>query len=291
MHLRDTSRGGPGGAMAEQEHYDLSEMREWLKRRSETLTPGEVAWCCDNTLRRYLVARKGVAAAAIAMLDASLVWRRGQVAPPLCCSLCDDTFASHCFWCVGLCKDRSVAVYGNPPRARNTDVPATMKHVMSFLEHAYNVAEGEGGVAEAGAAKWTWLVDFNGFGFTHAMQARIGISFAEAFGSHFPERLARLVLINPPTVFSLLLHAIQPFADARTLSKVRTVTGTPAEVSAALVGMGLFDTGHETLEWLHKTLSMPASPGNLPPFPSTAWRYNPHAESWTGWQGREEGRE
>jgi hypothetical protein len=157
-----------------------------------------------------------------------------------------------------------------------------LKHVQHHLEHAYRTAELQG-LAQPGEAKWTWLVDFNGFGFTHAMQARLGISFATLFAHHHPERLQRLVLINTPTIFSMLLTAIQPFADARTLSKVVSLRGNPSEIAAQLVQMGVYADDSKGLQWLEQTLGMQAVPGNLPPFPTEAEAYIPHGPGWKGW--------
>ncbi len=58
------------------------------------------------------------------------------------------------------------------------------------------------------------------------MQGRIGIQFALTLANHYPERLGRLILLNPPRVFDLLLAACKPFVSARTMDKViRCVCG------------------------------------------------------------------
>lgn len=213
------------------------------------------------------------------MLANTLDWQRKALEEPLCCEICDSDPTSHCFWPVGPCKDSSVGIFGNPPRASQTAVEPTVKHVQHYLEHAYRTAE-RSGLAAAGEAKWTWLVDFNGFGLTHAMQGRLGISFAQLFSQHHPERLQRLILFNPPTVFSMLLTAIQPFADARTLSKVVTLRGSPSEIEAQLVAMGVFQPEAPALQWITQTLGMKATPGNMPPLPEGAHEYIPRSSSW-----------
>lgn len=114
--------------------------------------------------------------------------------------------------------------------------------------------------------QWVWVVDFRGFGFTHAMQARLGISFAKVFADHFPERLKALCMINPPTVFQLLLSAIKPFADERTMSKVQVLSGTDAEVCKQLGERGM---SSESVEWMRKVLAMDPVPGSLPPLPAS----------------------
>lgn len=75
------------------------------------------------------------------------------------------------------------------------------------------------------AGTWTWLVDFNGFGFRHAMNVRMGIQFAHTFENHFPERLGKVVLVNPPSIFDLALSGIKHFADQRTVDKIFSVSG------------------------------------------------------------------
>ena len=227
-------------------------LSEW--REGAGLLAPERAWCSDATLRRYAAARPTNAHAALSMLKATLEWRRSAVAPPLHCPRCDAGRASHCFVPIGK-YDGSVFIYGCPARAADPDVEATVRHVVHCLEHAFD---------DGGCEQWTWLVDFKGFGLTHALQARLGAAFARLFADHFPERLRRLYLINTPTIFQLLLAAIEPFADARTMSKIVRVAGAPAAVAAELAAGGL---PAAQCAWIGQVLDMAATPGVLPPLP------------------------
>lgn len=260
-------------AMAEEIVVCQEAMANFKKWRSENSDEAARA-VSDGCLKRYLIARRNKLNDATQMLLNTLDWQKQALAEPLCCEACDSDATSHCFWPVGSCRDQSIGIYGCPPRASQTAVEPTVKHVQHYLEHAYRTAEKKG-LAAPGEARWTWLVDFNGFGMTHAMQARLGISFAQLFSQHHPERLQRLILFNPPTVFSILLAAIQPFADARTLSKVVTIRGSPGEMEAQLVSMQVFEQDTPALRWLTQTLAMKATPGNLPPLPEGAEEFIP----------------
>lgn len=241
----------------------MSTLVAW--RTSTSLTSEEREWCSDATLRRYANARPKSGTAAVAMIQATLEWRRTAVAAPLHCPRCDSNRASHCFVPIGV-TDGSVMVYGAPARASDPDVEGTVRHVVHSLEHAFSNHSCE---------TWTWIVDFNGFGLTHALQARLSVAFARVFADHFPERLRELLLLNPPMVFSILLAACEPFADARTMSKVVRIFGSPAEVAAAIGARGIPPAQSA---WVQQVLSLDARPGLLPPLPSGAGDLMPRGE-------------
>jgi hypothetical protein len=234
----------------------VAALAAWRDGNAE-LTPSERAWCSEPTLRRYCIARNASAEAALKMLQDTLAWRKSALEPPLCCPRCDLDTTAHCFIPLGI-DGTNVFVYGSPPRASQTNVEDTVRHVVQSLEHCFDAH---------GCEQWTWLVDFKDFGLTHAMQARLGITFASVFAAHFPERLRSIVLINSPTVFSMLLAALRPFADPRTLAKVVTVTGEPAVAAAALEAHGV---PPRIRAWMRAALAAPSGPGRLPPLPAGA---------------------
>jgi hypothetical protein len=243
----------------------VASLRAW-RDSEKTLDADTRHFLSEATLRRYATARKGDAAAALDMLKGTVEWRKTAVVRPLACATCESEPTSHCFFPIGRDAHGNAVIYGNPPRASNTGVEATVTHVVHQLERCWDEREsGAAGLCQGG--QWVWVVDFRGFGFTHAMQARLGISFATTFANHFPERLRCLLLLNPPTVFSLLLSALQPFADQRTLSKVQTLTGDTDALIEQLRARDLHD--EELLGWMRKVLSMPPQPGSLPPLPES----------------------
>lgn len=189
--------------------------------------------------QRYSIARKGDLNAALSMYQGSLEWRKTACTGKYSCPPCEKDSTAHCFFPIGTDVYGNPVIYGNPPRASQTNVEETVRHVVHQLEYCWNSASNPQGGAECTGRQWVWVVDFNGFGLKHAMNARLGISFASTFAAHFPERLRTLILINPPSVFSLLLTALTPFADHRTLSKVQTINGNSSTVITKLQEYGL----------------------------------------------------
>ena len=105
-------------------------------------------------------------------------------------------------------------------------------------------------------------MDFNGFGLRHAMGGSTATNFLSTFSSHLPERLGAALLINPPSIFDMLLAVLRPFIDARTMGKVKILRPKPGQLAGDLAPYGV--TCPRQLAWLEKVLAMPAAPGSLP---------------------------
>ena len=122
--------------------------------------------------------------------------------------------------------------------------------------------------SDAAGTRWTWLVDFRGFGLAHAMQARTAAATLSAFSAHMPERLEAVVLLSPPGLFDALLAVLRPMLDARTAAKVHVVrpAGTGAALRADLQArLAPHGVAHApVLDWLAAVLEMEPVPGNLP---------------------------
>ena len=220
----------------------------------------------QHTLTRYLEAYRGDVEAAKAALLASVAWRAASLQPGFSCAPCAATPGEHCFIPLGADATGAALVYGCPARASGSgNIEHTVAHVAHALEKQF--AGEEGGPAPR---QWVWIVDFSGFGLTHALQARLGISFGGMFRDHFPERLKRIVLLNPPLLFRGLLAALSAITDERTAAKLTPVmAATPEEVVGAL--RDRFDVrSEEVLAWLREVLGSPPTPGTLPPLPPAA---------------------
>jgi len=253
----------------------------------------------DATLRRYLVAR-GSPDAACSALAATAAWRRGppaylsRGASSLGCPACARDAGAHCFLAIGATAAGHALVYASPARARTNATTVTVRHMVHTLEHAFAVLTARGREAAAAAAptaasavaaaaaspaadsapppppgsRWTWLVDFRGFGLSHAMQGRTSLSTLSTFSAHMPERLEAVVLINPPGIFDALLALLKPVLDARTAAKVHVVrpagagAALRASLAACLAPHGVADDA--ALDWLAAALQRDAVPANLP---------------------------
>ena len=224
--------------------------------------PAVQSYACALTQARYLTAHCGRPAEALAGLEATVAWRASAIQPGFACALCREKPGAHCFISLGQDDEGDALIYGAPARAsEGGEVPGTVAHCVNSLEKQW----GAGGAAPQ---RWSWVVDFRDFGFTHAMQARLGISFATIFKAHFPERLKRILLLNPPTLFKVLVSAIGVVADARTLAKLVVLEAPgPAELCQRLRaehGVG----NAEVQAWLLAAFTEPTTPGTLPPVPA-----------------------
>ena len=200
-----------------------------LRARVEShraLDERERAFLTDACLRRYLTARSGNVAGAEEALMKSLKWRAEHIPPILRCLPCEVDSRSHCIVPLGWDEGNSPIVWGAPARGRSLDGPSTVAHVSYALEHCLSHRNS--------AEQWVWAVDFHRFGLRDVLNAQIGLGFASVLPHHYPERLKKIVMINRPYVFDILLATLRPFLDARTLGKLCSVKGTPAEVALQL---------------------------------------------------------
>jgi hypothetical protein len=215
--------------------------------------------------QRYLTAHRDSPKAALAGLEATAAWRATAIQPSYTCSMCAAKPGSHCFVSLGRDSSGAALIYGCPSRAsEGGEVDRTMAHCANSLEKQW---EGEGEAGSGISGSWVWVVDFRDFGFTHALQARLGIALATTFRDHFPERLKAIVLLNPPLLFKGLVAAIGAVADARTLAKLKVLEAPgPQQLCQRLRAEHGVENA-EVLEWLQRVLTEPSVPGTLPPLP------------------------
>jgi hypothetical protein len=224
-------------------------------------------YCTPHTLRRFHDAHHGDLEKAKAGLKESSVWHAATIDPSFSCSLCAaSNSGAHSFVYLGRDARGNSVFYGCSARAsEGGEVPLTIAHCANALERTF-----EGEDADADPRRWVWVVDFNGYGFVHSLQARLGMAFGLLFRDRFPERLSAIILINPPTLFKMLISALGAIADARTMAKLQTVIApTPKDAIDELRSrFGIDDA--DMLSWLSTAFSTPAVPGTLPPVPEAA---------------------
>lgn len=216
------------------------------------------AYCTDANLTRFLLAKEGNPSEAASHVRTSLTWRRAALPAPAACATCAADASAHSFIPIGWeTSEGSPIIYGCPARASNSEVDPTVSHVASQLEKCFE--------HPASGGRWVWLVDYTGFGWSHAMQGSLAVRFATLFSSHMPERLHRIILVNPPAVFRMLLSVVTPFVDGRTMDKVVSVLGSRTEVIDQLRRVHAFPDS--ALSWFDVVLTVDAKPGLLPPPP------------------------
>jgi hypothetical protein len=259
-----SSSSSPSGAptplppLTEKESTCFAALTAWAKETSPTLDDAGRAFLTPATLRRYAVARNGDVKAAISNLEETIQWRKENVPSYMHCTACDADPHSHAFFPLGIDSHRRVVVYACSARAKMNETAVTVGHMCQTLEHAWSHTE------ELNLhPQWLWLVDFNGFGLSHALQGRTSNAALAAFSTHMPERLGAVVLINPPRVFDILLAAIKPFIDARTLGKVHIVRCTKETAGEVLAPFGV-PVGSGMSAWMSEVMGMEGKPNSIP---------------------------
>ena len=252
----------PSSAIAAAALARLDDLRHRLaSRRGPEAPPAEREFLTEACLQRYLVARNADVDAAERALLATLAWREDNVPRVLRCAPCEADATTHCIVPLGWDAAQRPVVWGCPARGRSLDGPTTVAHVTYALEHVF--------AHERSAEQWVWCVDFNGFGLRDVLNVQIGLGFASVLPTHYPERLGKIIMINRPFIFDMLLGVLRPILDARTLSKLCSVKGTHAEVAPQLREHG-FD--EDTVTFIVEAMARKAEPtlGSTPALPAGA---------------------
>jgi len=218
----------------------------------------------DEDLARFIVAREGNVDAALRQFLGAVEWAEQTYEPrheAMVCRHCLLEPSSHSHVPIGVEQsERSTIMYGCPARATNSDVGPIVRHVARQLEYCYNLHQT--------GSRWVWCVDYNGFGLKEALQGKLAAKFATLFSNHMPERLHKILLLNPPSIFQVMLKAVKPFVDKRTLNKLVPVSGNADEVIKVLREQHMFPP--DALSWLSVVLKQKL-PAKLPKFPHVSW--------------------
>ena len=86
---------------------------------------------------------------------------------------------------------------------------------------------------EPGVTQWVWALDMSGFGLKHA-SPMLPLHMNALFSRHYPELLGTALIINAPRVFSGLWSWIKRYVDPNTVSKVRFLNGSRADLRPVL---------------------------------------------------------
>lgn len=108
----------------------------------------------------------------------------------------------------------------------------------------------------------SWLVNFSGWSLNVTnIQIKTVREIISVLQNHYPERLAIIVLYNPPRIFQAFFKVVKYFTDPRTYMKIKFVY--PNDKASADLMKSLFDTenlpsefgGKATLVYDHEEFS------------------------------------
>ena len=242
------------------ERYSKQRLEELIAVAKIKLAPDQWKQLSEEDFARFIVAREGNVNAALKQLGGAVEWGEQvlNVESHRQCEHCVRDPTSHSHIPIGTEEyEGSTIFYGCPARATNSAVDPIVHHVGRQLEHCFRLGHT--------GSRWIWCVDYNGFGLKEALQGKLAAKFGALFSNHMPERLHKIILLNPPSVFKILLQAAKPFADQRTLNKLIPVAGSVKVVIQTLRDEHNFPPN--ALAWLEQALPQKL-PNTLPPLPN-----------------------
>lgn len=178
----------------------------------------------DACCARYLRARNLNLTKAQKMLAETIEWRRSAKPTELPISLVKSemngkTFVSpHCDL-----EGRPIVVMRN--RLEQThDFEGNVAHLIYHLERA----------VKRTTDKWNLIIDFDGYSMRNAPPLKTSRTTLHIMQAHYPERLHKAFLIQPPFLFFAAFKAISPFIDPVTRDKIVFVRGSKQDQTALL---------------------------------------------------------
>ncbi|PVV01356.1 hypothetical protein BB560_002475 [Smittium megazygosporum] len=74
-----------------------------------------------------------------------------------------------------------------------------------------------------GASKLVIIIDVSKLSLSNSVSPKTATKFLEILQSHYPERLGKGVIVNPPSIFVLFYRMVSPFIDPVTKNKISFV--------------------------------------------------------------------
>uniref|UniRef100_A0A7S0HB85 CRAL-TRIO domain-containing protein n=1 Tax=Phaeocystis antarctica TaxID=33657 RepID=A0A7S0HB85_9EUKA len=191
-------------------------------------------WADEDVCARYLVARNNRLDKATTMLKETLRWRHSFGVSKLGERHAVIRTESE----TGKLRvSDSVDRAGRPvlvmtPRAENTSDHDGQ--ILNLVYHLERATGGRGPVDGAADGKLVTVIDFKGWSLRNAAPMKTSRATLSILQNHYPERLHRFLLLNVPTLFTVLWNAMNPFIDPVTRAKIVFVTGSAEQQQAAL---------------------------------------------------------
>ena len=171
-------------------------------------------------------------------LKAALQWRKDFDAAALVSAMTEKGNASYKkllerenstgkIYIRGYDKDGRALMYMRPGRENTAVEEDQMKHLVWNLEKAIactNRKSKELGAKEP-LEKVNLVIDYDGFTLTNAPSLSASLFTLDILQKHFPERMYRAYVLNPPFVFQAFWAVVKPFVDATTKEKIVFCTG------------------------------------------------------------------
>lgn len=114
----------------------------------------------------------------------------------------------------GYDKDGRALLYMRPSKENTADSVNQMRHLVWNLEKAIACS------AKNGRSKVCIVIDYDGFKLKHSPPLSTSRYTLDILQKHYPERMHRAYICNPPFVFRTFWTLIRPFIDPVTKEKI-----------------------------------------------------------------------
>uniref|UniRef100_A0A7S2ASK4 CRAL-TRIO domain-containing protein n=1 Tax=Octactis speculum TaxID=3111310 RepID=A0A7S2ASK4_9STRA len=166
----------------------------------------------DRNVGRYITARNGDLQKAASSFASSINFRSEKKLDPRGITIEAHDYYSNCFFPVGLDKRNHLIIYSNHGRLSEYDPERSFLHAFRVFENGFD--------DEKQISRCVWIVDFNGFGMQHCSSQHASIA-CKWFGSHLPERLFQIILLDPPLIFKVMWGFIASVIDPDSATKIK----------------------------------------------------------------------
>lgn len=121
----------------------------------------------------------------------------------------------------GYDKGGRAIMYMRPGKENTNNEEGNMRHLVYHMEKAVACS------AKAGQSKLCIVIDYAGFQLRHAPPMSTSKYTLDVLQKHYPERLYRAYICNPPWIFKGFWKVISPFIDPVTKEKIQFCTSKP----------------------------------------------------------------
>ena len=195
-----------------------------------TLTLEEVQEMPDVLMpRRYLRGEKGVIESAVKKLKKTLQWRKEFEVDKIVNGEFDELMsienATGKMYTRGYVREGSAVMYMKPGLENTNSETDQMRHLVYILERAIAATSKH---SNGKQEKICILIDFEQFSAWNSPPMSTTRHTLTILQDHYPERMKRAFICNPPAYFKIFWSLAQPFIDPVTKEKVVFCSGTAA---------------------------------------------------------------
>lgn len=164
-------------------------------------------WCC----LRYLVARSFDLKKSFHMIEKTAEWLQETGSADWKCDSCLENPNQHMGQFVGWDREHRPVMFMSMrwgPERKNP-----LRHMITCFNHLITLMP-------VGVEKWVCVTDFETYSHIKDSKPSMGISVIQTIQNHYPERLGKMICVNPPGMFWFLWKLFYPVIDPLTRTKV-----------------------------------------------------------------------